>query len=295
MKDITIAKYRRREQWGETPTMEGLARELGSHAKTRAGIRRAVLRYIAEMPSRFETASRPRLLGYRPYSTSRENYRALSTLRRLTQQIYDLRMSEPGDALERLQAIHPYHRAALSRAASTLTNRPVDIEKYLTDNWLGIANRKYTPYLQERGTYTKVGRYVVYNDTSIVTDWNRYSKSWHARYGPVRTVAHNDIVIRWFIGNELHERRISIKGKSTTDPLAYAFLEAGLARPSQKDIKIKRHKAYRLEAVGECKYARYLGDTFFDYIICDEWVWVCGRTLDAAEEAYVSKIAEAMR
>jgi len=291
MKNITVEAYQKRARWDERPTLEGLARKLGSRAKTRVGMRRAVLKYIAERPSRFEIASRPRPQGY----STKEEYKKEQTQHRLCKQVYHLLLGNPPQALAKLRALHPRHYAGLSRAAAEIAKRPVDLHDYLVDNWLGVAHRKYTPYLQDLGTYTTVGRYVVYRETQVIVDWNRYSKTWHTRFGPSRTVAYDDIVIRWLEEDDIHERRISIKGKATKDPLAYAFLEAGLAKPSKKDLKLKRHQAYRLEPVGKGEYARFLGDTFFDYIICDEGIWVCGRTLDAAKEAYVSKIAEAMR
>ncbi len=103
-------------------------------------------------------------------------------------------------------------------------------------------------------------------------DRDRYSKSWHRKYGAVREISNRRVVFKRMTKRGPQIKTVSFDGWRG-DWLAKAVIEAGLApsRQSMPSLKIRLNKAYDAKLLytkrGYTWYARTLVDHVIDYVI----------------------------
>ncbi len=141
---------------------------------------------------------------------------------------------------------------------------------------------------QVQHDYGYVSGYFWSTRTQTHDDWHAYSKQYHARYGPKRTVVGRSVTFakltgkfdeaRHVGGNGLGIRQLEVSETITIELDSFrgnwlldAAIKAGILQSNETLMNARLHAAYTLESYKETDtinvYKRYLGDIFVDYVV----------------------------
>lgn len=139
---------------------------------------------------------------------------------------------------------------------------------------------------QAQHDYGYINGYLWSTKTQTHDDWNAYSKKYHARYGPKKTVIGRSVTFAKVTGTFEEPRHIGGLGIRQSEVferitieldsfrgnwLLDAAIKAGILQSNETLMNARLHAAYTLESYKETDtinvYKRYLGDIFVGYVV----------------------------